>query len=312
MVNIINWVKKLMSKKDNKMEFKSTSRDEDVPKFIELKINTWKELIDFFDKFNWSANFGRDWIFRGESDESRTMSPSLERLYKDSLGSMSNAEKLSLSYFKRRYKGEFKPNNSLEWLSLLQHYGAPTRLVDFTYSWYIALFFAIESLSSSNSSLWCINLQELKNGIKIYGINPTASHPIIFDAYEKEVCELIDNHSKEKRFVIPVEPQLLNERIHIQQGLFLINGSFLSKFDDILFQTLSVDKTQKVNKKVLDVKTTEIEEVTIFKIVINASIKKDLIKELYKMNISRETIYPGIEGFSQSIKTRIQAGIFAN
>lgn len=51
---------------------------------------------------------------------------------------------------------------------------------------------------------------------------------------------------------------------------------------------------------------------TIFKIVINASIKKDLIKELYKMNISRETIYPGIEGFSQSIKTRIQAGIFAN
>lgn len=312
MVNIINWVKKLMSKKDNKMEFKSTSRDEDVPKFIELKINTWKELIDFFDKFNWSANFGRDWIFRGESDESRTMSPSLERLYKDSLGSMSNAEKLSLSYFKRRYKGEFKPNNSLEWLSLLQHYGAPTRLVDFTYSWYIALFFAIESLSSSNSSLWCINLQELKNGIKIYGINPTASHPIIFDAYEKEVCELIDNHSKGKEIIIPVEPQLLNERIHIQQGLFLINGSFLSKFDDILFQTLSVDKTQKVNKKVLDVKTTEIEEVTIFKIVINASIKKDLIKELYKMNISRETIYPGIEGFSQSIKTRIQAGIFAN
>lgn len=46
---------------------------------------------------------------------------------------MANAEKLSLSYFKRRYKGKFKPNNSLEWLSLLQHYGAPSRLVDFTY-----------------------------------------------------------------------------------------------------------------------------------------------------------------------------------
>lgn len=128
------------------------------------------------------------------------------------------------------------------------------------------------------------------------------------------MCELIDNHSKEKRFVIPVEPQLLNERIHIQQGLFLINGSFLSKFDDILFQTLSIDNTEKINEKVVEVeiKKTEIEEVTIFKIVINASIKKDLIKELYKMNISRETIYPGIEGFSQSIKTRIQAGIFAN
>ncbi len=109
-------------------------------------------------------------------------------------------------------------------------------------------------------------------------------------------------------------PQLLNERIHIQQGLFLINGSFLSKFDDILFQTLSIDNTERINEKVVEVEIekTEIEEVTIFKIVINASIKKDLIKELYKMNISREIIYPGIEGFSQSIKTRIQAGIFAN
>lgn len=296
------------------MEPEAITKHKNIPKYIVLKINTWKELINFFDKFNWSANFGRDWIFRGESDESRAISPSLERLHKDKLGFMAKVEELSLSYFKRRYNGEFKPNNSLEWLSLLQHYGAPTRLVDFTYSWYIALFFAIESLSDKNSSLWCINLQELKNGIEINGLNSEASHSIIFDAYEKEVCELIDNHSKEKRFVIPVEPQLLNERIHIQQGLFLINGSFLSKFDDILFQTLSIDNTERINEKVVEVEIekTEIEEVTIFKIIINASIKKDLIKELYKMNISREIIYPGIEGFSQSIKTRIQAGIFAN
>lgn len=110
-----------------------------------LKINTWKELINFFDKFNWSANYGRDWIFRGESNESRTISPSLERLHKDKLGSMPKVEELSL----------------------LQHYGAPTRLVDFTYSWYIALFFVIESLSDKNSSLLCINLQELKKESKL-------------------------------------------------------------------------------------------------------------------------------------------------
>lgn len=164
---MLNWIKnKICNKKGNDLsEFGVSYKHGNINKYIELRINNWKELIDFFDKFNWSANFGRDWIFRGESDETRPLSPSLERLHKDNLGSMANAEKLSLSYFKRRYKREFKPNNSLEWLSLLQHYGAPTRLVDFTYSWYIALFFAIESLSDKNSSLWCINLQELKNGI---------------------------------------------------------------------------------------------------------------------------------------------------
>lgn len=105
------------------MESEAITKHENIPKYIVLKINTWKELINFFDKFNWSANFGRDWIFRGESDESRTISSSLERLHKDKLCSMPKVEELSLSYFKRRYNGEFKPNNSLEWLSLLQHYG---------------------------------------------------------------------------------------------------------------------------------------------------------------------------------------------
>lgn len=292
------------------MEIEIKTAHGDVPEFIELRINTWKDLIDFFDKFKWSENYSRDWIFRGESDTSREISPSIERLYKDNLGSMSQAEKLSLSHFKRRYRGEFKPNNSLEWLSLMQHYGAPTRLVDFTYSWYIALFFAIESLSDKDASLCCINLKKLKNGIKIEGINSEASHPIVFDAYEKEVCQFIDDHSQGKKFTIPVEPQLLNERIHIQQGLFLINCSWDTKFDDILFSTLSVDKTKKEEKSLDYITPTKVDEVTIFKLIINNGIKKDLIKELFKMNISRETIYPGIEGFAQSVKTKMQAGIY--
>jgi hypothetical protein len=70
------------------MVSEAVTKHENTPQYIELKINSWKELINFFDKFNWSANYGRDWIFRGESDESRAISPSLERLYEDSLGSM--------------------------------------------------------------------------------------------------------------------------------------------------------------------------------------------------------------------------------
>lgn len=109
---------------------------------------------------------------------------------------------------------------------------------------------------------------------------------------------------------IPVEPQLLNDRIHIQQGLFLINGSLNTKFDDMLFSTLSVDKTKKEEKDLQYITESKVDEVKMFKLVISNEIKKDLIKELFKMNISRETIYPGIEGFAQSIKTKIQAGIY--
>ena len=38
------------------------------------------------------------------------------------------------------------PANRLEWLALMQHYGTPTRLLDFTRSPYVACYFALEEL----------------------------------------------------------------------------------------------------------------------------------------------------------------------
>jgi len=287
----------------------------DIPKFIEIRIESWEDLINFFDKFKSSSSYGRDWIFRGQSKHTYSLSPSLERLCRDNLSSMIQKEELSLSHFKRRYKGEFKPKNSLEWLSLMQHYGAPTRLLDFTYSWYIALFFAVESLTDKDedddASLWCINLKELKKGIKKEtNIDENVKHILVLKKYEKKACAFIDNHRHGKSIVIPVEPNSLHDRIHIQQGLFLINGSWNTTFEDLLFKTLDVKKEECKTKKLDDIKETMIDEVKIFKLIINKDKKKEMITELFRMNISRESLYQGIEGFAQSIKTRIQSGIY--
>ena len=308
---MLNWLKnKFCTKKDKKMGIEIKTQHGDVPEFIEIKINSWKDLISFFEKFNWSANYDRDWIFRGESDIKYSLSPSLERLFSDNLGSMGQIEKTSLSHFKRRYRGNFKPENSLEWLSLLQHYGAPTRLLDFSYSWYIALFFAVESLSDTDASLWCVNLNKLRKNIKIDGLCIQATHSIAFNTYEKKVCSFIDDYTKGTKVVIPVEPHLLNERIHQQQGLFLISGSWDTKFEDILFTTLDTKKEDCQSKSLDYITHTKVDEVKIFKLIINKNIKKDIVAELFKMNISRETLYQGVEGFAQSIRTRIQAGIY--
>jgi hypothetical protein len=288
-----------------------------IPEFIEIRIESWEDLIKFFNKFKWSSSYGRDWIFRGQSKHTYSLSPSLERLCRDNLLSISQQEKLSLSHFKRRYRGKFKPKNSLEWLSLMQHYGAPTRLLDFTYSWYIALFFAVESLTDKDedddASLWCINLKELKKGIKNaikIEWDENIKHVKLFKIYEKEACAFIDNQDQGKNVVIPVEPNSLHDRIHIQQGLFLINGSWETTFEDTLFKTLDVKKEECETKNIDDIKKTMIEEVKIFKLIINKDKKKEMITELFRMNISRESLYQGIEGFAQSIKTRIQAGIY--
>lgn len=47
--------------------------------------------------------------------------------------------------------------NHVEWLALMQHYGAPTRLIDFTSSIFVALHFALDGSYDKDSVIWAIN-----------------------------------------------------------------------------------------------------------------------------------------------------------
>jgi len=48
-------------------------------------------------------------------------------------------------------------DDQIEWLALMQHHGAPTRLLDFTWSPYVAAFFALER-ASDDAAVWALNL----------------------------------------------------------------------------------------------------------------------------------------------------------
>ena len=90
-----------------------------------------------------------NFVFRGQSDAAWGLQSTLER----TLGGTWNAqsarkfEDYSLDVFKSKYHiysgTEHLPKSKLSWLSVMQHYGVPTRLIDFTTSPYIALYFAL-------------------------------------------------------------------------------------------------------------------------------------------------------------------------
>ena len=49
-----------------------------------------------------------------------------------------------------------RPDDAMEWLSLMQHHGAPTRLLDFTWSPYVAAFFALYR-ATADAAVWAFN-----------------------------------------------------------------------------------------------------------------------------------------------------------
>ena len=127
--------------------------------YSEMKLNNWKEFINFINRLT------ENWCYRGQSNASWDLKTSLERT--DFFRMHEYIESLFLTDYKRgarNYLSEKEiPENLLEWLALMQHHGAPTRLLDFTKSPYIATYFAFENAEIKDNSIaiWCLNYRIL-------------------------------------------------------------------------------------------------------------------------------------------------------
>jgi hypothetical protein len=107
--------------------------------------------------------------------------------------------------------------------------------------------------------------------------------------------------------VVPVQPFKTNERVTSQQGLFLCpNSMSFPGFEVGLKQVLESyrDSSRDVllkefpNKNPDDHRTYQL-----FKLVISPSARRDVLKELHRMNINYATLFPGLDGFARSLKT---------
>ena len=88
----------------------------------------------------------RSWMFRGHARSDWKLETSLERRTKTNRALAHTIETQMIAEFKRK-AGNYsirEPQTLVEWLSLMQHYGAPTRVLDWTQSPYVAAFFRLE------------------------------------------------------------------------------------------------------------------------------------------------------------------------
>lgn len=98
-------------------------------------------------------------IYRGVSNSNYGLRPSVGRWTGPQDGRL-NYERRLLDEFKSRAVGyvEYLPKNDWEWLFLAQHHRLPTRLLDWTSSPLIALYFALNSSKDTEFAVYMANI----------------------------------------------------------------------------------------------------------------------------------------------------------
>lgn len=242
------------------------------------RFKSWNNLRHFVSKLS------EDWIFRGQANSTWDLTTSLERA-----SFTQKYDGIELSYLTDFQRGarnflaaHEQPNDLIEWLALMQHHGAPTRLLDFTKSPFIAAYFAFENIQPKvkSVSIWAINITSIREK----AITHLFSH---FKSEFQESHNQLTDEIFSKIFyrndcdcILPVEPFTMNQRYFLQQSVFVSPGNSLTP----LMEQLDF---------------LPIKDVNIFKLVVPSSIARTVQLELQKMNITRTSLFPGLDGYAK-------------
>ena len=114
------------------------------------RLTTVNQFHEVFDGFR------RNVIYRGVRDATYPLVTSLGRMIHLKKGERRDVEQWMFDEFKRKSRPRIRqpPTTDWDWLALAQHYGLPTRLLDWTENPLIAAYFAVARPSNTHSAVF--------------------------------------------------------------------------------------------------------------------------------------------------------------
>jgi hypothetical protein len=252
----------------------------------EVRVESWNELQDELFSESWDSDLRRfrsRFAFRGLSDAGYRLETTLIRLR----GKYAEVERHLLRNFKKYAHRNVVAQNSLwHWLSVAQHSGLPTRLLDWTYSPFFAMHFATANLFKSNvdGMIWAVNYVKahellpdtLKRRLGQEGANVFTVEML------SELVGSLDELAglSQSPFVMFFEPPSIDDRIVNQYAFFSVMTDARAVLDDWLNLYPGIWR----------------------KIIIPAELKWEIRDKLDQASITERVLFPGLDGLSRWLK----------
>lgn len=250
---------------------------------MEIRVETWRDLQDVLFADSWQPRLGRfrsPYVFRGSASNESTILSSLQR------GRFERHEHHLLKHFRKYAHRSDVPGDSVwNWISLAKHHGLPTRLLDWSYSPYVALHFAVQDPRSfdRDGAVWCVNF------LRVHQMLPDRLRELLREE-EANIftAEMLGRVARtfqeidrlaETDFVLFFEPPSLDDRIVNQFALFSLPSSARLHLHEHLSQ-----------------------EGLLRRVVIPAGLKWEIRDKLDQANITERVLFPGLDGLAQWLK----------
>jgi len=274
-----------------------------------ISINDWEEARRI-------GNSMRRWLFRGQANKNWALKSSLERAFEsreipivrtDPIEEMIMIEFKSLAHLFTTNLP--KDEDTIAWLNLIRHHGGPTRLLDFTESFYVAAYFALDS-AAEECAIWAFNRVDYMSNVsnvinrlcEQLKLNPNLS-------LEKRLDEILMKSIRgdiHKNQILTMSPSQRNERQFLQQGLAMIPMNLREGFMGALLDSFDPPGEMPNEDSIIKINFKDFQHVInsskLIKIIITKDAFLNARSDLEQMNINAATLFHGLDGLGRKVQ----------
>ena len=244
----------------------------------EFKVRDIGEYVKAITEIDAEQKY-RMW-FRGQSDYSWGLVPSVQR--KSGMGE--HYEQYIATNF-MIHTMRLNPNapqryDRASWLTLMQHYGLPTRLLDWSESPLVALYFALSSdkNAKTDAAVWVLNPRKLNEKVGYGEYVPPINYDSLYNDLEGAFYSHCSANNELPSRIIACHGVGSNLRMYVQQSDFTIHSA-----------------TERLDQMLISNETCNY----FYKIRIPRKIRKTLLIQLEALGFHESSIYPDMEHIAQ-------------
>ncbi len=252
-------------------------------------VNSWEELCEEVYKDAWKPGMGRyrsDYAFRGLSDASYELKSSFLR----NCGSRPELEYHLLRNFRKYSLSKEAQLSGSFWRALVkaQHHGLPTRLLDWTYSPFIAMHFAT------------VNTEKYDLDGVIWKVDFVKANRLISNPLHQSLLE-----EKCNAFTIEMLEESIHRLSHFEQVMGQNQVAFFEppSMDERIVNQFAFFSVMSNPTAILDDWLIEHPDLYLYRrLIIPKELKWEVRDKLDQANITERVLFPGLDGLAHWLK----------